>query len=118
MISGTAAVIIGFFYGGNPILVSLIALIWGLSIVADSAQFSTAVSKLADRKYMGTALTMQTSLGFLLTLVSIRQIPILVEWIGWEYAFSVLALGPLFGIWAMWRLCQSPAAMQLAGGRG
>ena len=117
-ISGTAAVTIGFFFGGSPILISIIALIWGFAIVADSAQFSTAVSELADRKYMGTALTMQTSLGFLLTLISIRLIPILVDWVGWEYAFTVLALGPLFGIWAMWRLCQSPAAMQLAGGRG
>ncbi|MDX1521973.1 MAG: MFS transporter [Anaerolineae bacterium] len=117
-ISGLAAVTIGFFYGGSPVLVSVIALIWGFAIVADSAQFSTAVSELADRSYMGTALTMQTSLGFLLTLVSIRLIPILVDWVGWEYAFTVLALGPLFGIWAMWRLCQSPAAMQLAGGRG
>ena len=117
-ISGLAAVTIGFFFGGSPVLVSIIALIWGFSIVADSAQFSTAVSELADRKYMGTALTMQTSLGFLLTLVSIRLIPMMVDWVGWEYAFTVLTLGALFGIWAMWRLCQFPAAMQLAGGRG
>ena len=107
MISGLAAVTIGFFYGGSPILVSIVVLLWGFAIVAHSAQFSTAVSELADRKYMGTALTMQTSLGFLLTLVSIRLIPVLVDWVGWEYAFAVLALGPLFGIWAMWRLCQS-----------
>lgn len=117
-ISGTAAIIIGFFFGKSPILVSIIALIWGFAVVADSAQFSTAVSELADRTYMGTALTIQTSLGFLLTLVSIRLIPVLVDWVGWQYAFAVLAFGPLFGIWAMWTLKQSPVALRLAGGRG
>ncbi len=118
LISGMSALTIGFFFGSNPWLVSAIALIWGFAIVADSAQFSTAVSELSDRKYMGTALTIQTSLGFLLTLVSIRLIPLLVAWVGWQWAFTILALGPIFGMWAMWRLCQSPAAMKLAGGRG
>jgi dipeptide/tripeptide permease len=61
---------------------------------------------------------MQTSLGFLLTLVSIRLIPVLVDWVGWQWAFTSLALGPVLGVWAMWVLKQSPAAAQLAGGRG
>jgi predicted MFS family arabinose efflux permease len=116
-VSGLSAVLVGFFYG-NPWLVTLVALIWGFAVVADSAQFSTAVSELSSREYMGTALTMQTSLGFLLTLISIRLIPVLVGSIGWQWAFAVLALGPLFGIWAMWALKRSPAAAQLAGGRG
>jgi MFS family permease len=116
-ISGTCAFVIGFFFA-SPLLVSGVALIWGFAVVADSAQFSTAVSELADRTYMGTALTMQTSLGFLLTLVSIRLIPVLVNWVGWQWSFAVLGLGPIFGILAMWRLLQSPAAQQLAGGRG
>jgi len=118
VVSGLCAVLIGFFYSHSPLLVSLIALIWGLAVVADSAQFSTAVSELSAREYTGTALTMQTSLGFLLTLVSIRLIPLLVAWIGWQWAFAMLALGPLFGVWAMVALKQSPAAAQLAGGRG
>jgi hypothetical protein len=67
---------------------------------------------------MGTLLTTQTSLGFLLTLVSIRLVPELVARIGWTGAFAVLAIGPAFGSLAMWRLKQSPAAQQLAGGRG
>jgi MFS family permease len=117
-ISGTCAVSIGFLFGGSPVLVSAVALIWGFAVVADSAQFSTAVSELSDRTYMGTALTMQTSLGFLLTLGSIWLIPVLVEWVGWEWAFAVLGLGPVFGIWAMWRLKRSPQAVKLAGGRG
>lgn len=117
-VSGACAVAIGFFFGRSPFWVSAVALIWGFAVVADSAQFSTAVSELSDRKYMGTALTMQTSLGFLLTLASIRLIPVLVEWAGWPWAFTVLAAGPIFGMWAMWALRQSPAAAYLAGGRG
>jgi len=117
-ISGVCALLIGFFFGGSPLLVSLIALIWGFAVVADSAQFSTAVSELSVHEYMGTALTMQTSMGFLLTLASIRLIPVLVAWVGWQWAFTLLALGPIFGVWAMWSLNRSPAALQLAGGRG
>ena len=117
-VSGGSAVVIGLFFGGSPFLVTLIALIWGFTVVADSAQFSTAVSELSVREYMGTALTMQTSLGFLLTLVSIRLIPVLVGWLGWQWAFASLALGPMFGIWAMWTLKRTPMALHMAGGRG
>ena len=116
-ISGTAALSIGFLFGGNPFLLLLVALIWGAAVVADSAQFSTAVSELSDPQYVGTSLTLQTSLGFLLTLFTIRLIPPLVSVVGWEYAFSVLAIGPLIGILAMLRLRRSPEAEKLANGR-
>jgi MFS family permease len=116
--SGCCAVLIGFFFGGRPLLVTVVALIWGFAIVADSAQFSTAVSELSVHEYMGTALTLQTSLGFLLTLVSIRLIPVLVDWIGWQWAFVILGLGPVFGVYSMWQLKRSLAASRLAGGRG
>ena len=66
---------------------------------------------------MGTTLTLQTSLGFLLTLFTIRLIPSLVALVGWEWAFVVLALGPMVGIWAMLALRRSPAAVRLAEGR-
>jgi MFS family permease len=118
VVSGACAALIGFFFGRSPFLVSLIALIWGFAVVADSAQFSTSISELSVREYMGTALTLQTSMGFLLTLVSIRLIPILVNWVGWPWAFAFLTFGPIFGVWAMWTLRHSPAAAQLAGGRG
>jgi MFS family permease len=116
--SGTCAVLIGFFFGQSPLLVTPIALIWGFAVVADSAQFSTAISELSAREYVGTALTLQTSLGFLLTLASIRLIPLLVDRVGWQWSFTILALGPMFGVWAMWTLKQSSAAFRLAGGRG
>ncbi|MGJ3241267.1 MAG: MFS transporter [Anaerolineae bacterium] len=101
LISGSCALFIGQLWGGSPALVSAVALVWGLFIVADSAQFSASVTELIDRRYMGTALTLQTSLGFLLTLFSIRMLPLFVEWVSWRWAFSALAIGPVIGIIAM-----------------
>jgi len=118
LISGTIALFIGFLFGASPLLLTLISLLWGFTIVADSAQFSAAVSELAPAGYTGTALTLQTSLGFLLTLFTIRMVPSVVDLVGWRYAFAFLALGPAVGIWAMQRLRHSPARLQLAGGRG
>jgi MFS family permease len=118
VISGTCAVFIGQLFGGSPILLSAIALIWGFAIVADSAQFSACVSELADKQYVGTALTLQTSMGFLLTLASIRLLPVVEKAIGWDWAFAFLAIGPVIGIWAMQTLRRSPAAAKLASGRG
>lgn len=117
LISGTCAVGVGFLFGGNPLLLAVVTLVWGFAIVADSAQFSAAVSELAPREYVGTALTLQTSLGFLLTLFTIRLIPPLETAVSWRYAFAFLAIGPIVGIWAMWRLRQSPTAAKLAGGK-
>jgi len=117
-VSGMASLLVGFLFGGNPFWLTGLLLIWGFAIVADSAQFSAAVSELADAAFVGTALTLQTSLGFLLTLFTIRMIPPLETAVSWRYAFMVLALGPLVGIAAMWRLRRSPAAVKLANGRG
>lgn len=118
LVSGSCCLLIGFFYGAAPWLVTLLALVWGFAIAPDSGQYSTAVSELADSEYMGTSLTLQTSMGFLLTLITIRLVPTLVDSIGWQWAFAILALGPVFGIWAMQTLKRSPAAARLAGGRG
>lgn len=115
IISGLASLVVGFFFG-SPILLTIICLIWGFAVVADSAQFSTAVSELSDPRYVGTALTMQTSMGFLLTLFTIRMIPPLQNWLGWEWAFVILALGPVFGLISMQRLKQLPEALKMASG--
>jgi MFS family permease len=117
LISGCCALIVGFIYGSNPALVIAVCLVWGFAIVADSAQFSAAISELCHKEYTGTALTIQTSLGFLLTMVSIRLIPTLQAWLGWRWSFAFLALGPAFGIWAMVMLRRTPQAVKLAGGR-
>ncbi len=116
--SGLCCLIIGLFLDGHPYLITAIALIWGFAIVADSAQFSSAVSELGEGEYMGTLLTTQTSMGFLLTLVSIRMIPGVVDWIGWRWAFATLAIGPLLGSLAMLALLRSADSAKLAGGRG
>lgn len=115
VISGAAALTAGFFFEA-PFLLTLICLIWGFAVVADSAQFSTAVSELSDPRYVGTALTMQTSLGFLLTLFTIRMIPPLEAVLGWRYAFMILALGPVFGFSSMWRLRRLAEASKMASG--
>jgi hypothetical protein len=103
---------------GHPGVVTAIALLWGFAIVADSAQFSSSVSEVADAEYMGTQLTTQTSMGFLLTVVSIQLVPVIVARVGWGWAFAALAPGPALGTLAMWRLLRSPEAAKLAGGRG
>jgi MFS family permease len=118
LISGACALSVGFLFGGQPIALLSVCLVWGFAVVADSAQFSACVSELCRADYTGTALTLQTSLGFLLTLITIRLIPTLERRVGWEWAFAFLAIGPALGAWAMLALRRSPAAARLAGGRG
>src|SRR5512132_557914 len=116
-ISGSCCLLIGFLYGGNPFLLLLVAAIWGAAVVADSAQFSACVTELGDPQYVGTALTMQTCVGFLLTTISIELIPYFVKAVGWQYAFGILAPGPLLGVIAMLRLRTLPEAAKIAHGR-
>jgi MFS family permease len=94
-----------------------ICLVWGFAVVADSAQFSAAVSELTDPRYVGTALTVQTSLGFLLTLFTIRMVPPMVERVGWAGALPTLAIGPALGALAMGLLRRLPEARAMASGR-
>ncbi len=117
-VSGSISLTFGFLFGKSPVLLIALSLLWGLTVVADSAQFSACISELCHRDYIGTALTIQTSLGFLLTLITIRLVPTLVGWVGWEWAFAFLAIGPLVGGLAMLALRRSPEAVKLAGGRG
>jgi MFS family permease len=116
-ISGTCAATIGFLYGGHPAAVVAVCIVWGVSIVADSAQFSASIAELSDRARVGTMLTVQTALGFTLTLVTIQALPYLVQAVGWRYAFLPLAIGPALGVWAMARLRAHPESAKLAGGR-
>jgi MFS family permease len=116
-VSGTCAVTIGFLFGGPPLWLIALGVIWGISIVADSAQFSASIAELADRERVGTMLTVQTALGFTLTLVTIHLMPSLIDALGWRYAFLPLAIGPAFGVWAMARLRAHSRSVALAGGR-
>jgi len=102
-VSGSCAALVGLA-AGSPALVVAVALVWGFAIVADSAQFSALVTELAPSHAVGTALTLQTSLGFLLTMASIQLVTHLVGAVGWRWAFVALAAGPALGIGAMRRL--------------
>jgi hypothetical protein len=117
IVSGSCCLVIGFLFGAHPIALLIVAGIWGASVVADSAQFSACVTELGDQQYIGTALTIQTCLGFLLTTVSIELIPRLVNLVGWRYVFAILAPGPAFGVLAMLRLRGLPEAEKIAHGR-
>jgi MFS family permease len=116
-ISGSCCVLIGFAFGAHPILLLTIAAIWGATVVADSAQFSACVTELGDPQYLGTALTIQTCLGFLLTTISIELMALVEKLVGWRYAFMILAPGPLFGVISMLRLRRLPDAQKIAQGR-
>ena len=116
-VSGASALGVGFLFGGDPVLLMVVCLVWGFAIVADSAQCSASTAELSDRDLIGTMLTVQTGAGFLLTLITIHLMPPLVDWVGWRYAFAFLAIGPALGILAMARLRAMPEAVRLAGGR-
>jgi MFS family permease len=103
-LSGTCCLWVGGLIDGPVYLLVAISLLWGFTIVADSAQFSALVTELAPETYIGTALTIQTCLGFLLTMITIRLTPVWVSRFGWEYAFMPLAIGPALGILAMRKL--------------
>lgn len=103
-VSGGCSVAIGLLLSAPLPLLVVVSLVWGVAIVADSAQFSAAVTEFAHRDFVGTAVTVQTALGFLLTMVTIRLVPHWsVAW-GWRYAYMPLAAGPALGILCMWRL--------------
>ena len=103
-LSGACALLIPFAYGRTLWVLGPLAWAWGFFVIADSAQFSALVTEAVEPHAVGTALTVQTSLGFLLTMVSIQLIPPLVATVGWRWAFPILALGPVCGIAAIRRL--------------
>jgi MFS family permease len=117
-ISGSSAVLAGVLFGAPPWLLTIVALIWGASVVADSAQFSTAVSELAPPGTAGSALSVQTAVGFTLTGVTILGVGVIdpADAGGWRLAWIVLALGPAVGIAAMLRLRRRPDATKMASG--
>jgi MFS family permease len=117
VLSGGCALLIGFSVDAGPVVVIVIAAMWGMTVVADSAQFSAAMAELAEPRLIGTVLTLQTSLGFLLTAGSIWLIGHMADAVGWRYAFIVLAIGPLLGALSMMMLRRQPEAIKMAGGR-
>jgi MFS family permease len=117
ILSGTCSILAGFLYGGSPAVLVTLCVAWGITVIADSAQFSASIAELSEPSLVGTMLTIQTSFGFLLTLVTIHLIPQMVEAVGWKYAFALLSIGPFLGSIAMARLRSMKEALALAGGR-
>ena len=108
VVSGACSLAVGAFFGQSFWILLPLVLVWGLFVVADSAQFSAMVTEVAPQQGVGTALTLQTSVGFLLTMVTIQGVPVLQESFGWGLAFPVLALGPILGIAAIRKFDQVP----------
>jgi MFS family permease len=111
--SGLCAVTIGLLLEAPLWLLLMVALVWGFTVIADSAQFSTLVTELADQAYVGTALTFQLAVGFSLTVATIWLVPELEDALTWRWAFAFLAPGPALGAMAMLRLGSLPEATRL-----
>ena len=109
IVSGACAAAAPAVFGRPAAWLFLFAIVWGISVVADSAQFSALVAEHSPRTHVGTALTLQTCAGFLLTMVSMRIVPALGDAVGWQWAFVVLVPGPALGAWVMTRLPDSSA---------
>ena len=106
-ISGSCSLAIGFAFAQSWWLMTPLALLWGFFVIADSAQFSVLATESVPAHAVGTALTLQVSLGFLLTTLTIQLIPPLVSAVGWQWAFPLLAIGPALGIVSIRRLRES-----------
>ncbi len=116
LVSGLCCLAAGPAFGAAPALVTLLCLVWGIAVIADSAQFSACVSELAKPGTQGTMLTVQTATGFALSVITIQLMPAWVDYAGWRWAFAPLAVGPLLGAFAMARLRTFPDATKLAHG--
>jgi sugar phosphate permease len=103
-VSGACCLLSGFVYGGPVWVLGALAMAWGFFVIADSAQFSALVTESVPPHAVGTALTIQTSLGFLLTMLPMQTVPVVAQHVGWRWGFSFLALGPMVGIGAIRKL--------------
>jgi len=101
LVSGTCAALAGAAFGAPPPVLAALAVVWGIAVVADSAQLSALVAEHSPRDHVGTALTVQTCCGFLLTMASIRLVPAMALAGGWLWAFLCLVPGPLLGARAL-----------------
>ncbi len=116
-VSGSCAILIGFFFNGPVVWFVLVSVIWGFSVIADSAQFSAAVTEVSDSSLVGASLAFQMGGGFAITIVAVWLMPLIADfWGGWQWAFSALAVGPAIGIWSMLALRRHPDAIKIANG--
>ncbi len=116
--SGVCAVLIGFAFSGPLWLLLTLSIIWGVSVIGDSAQFSAIVTEVGDSSFVGTSLALQLGLGFALTVIAIRILPSFADFLGsWQWAFVLLVPGPIIGTYAMLALRRLPESIKIAQGR-
>lgn len=113
--SGSSALVIGLFFA-SPWATLGIGLFWGLTIIPDSPQYSSMITEISDQSLVGSALAIQTASGFLLTIFTIYTVPLMVDVLGWQFGMMFLSIGPVVGIWAMFKLRQHPDSYKIAGG--
>jgi hypothetical protein len=104
VVSGMCCFLAAVAFGGPVWVLVPLLMVWGAAVIADSAMFSACLGTVVDPRYVGTALTLQTALGFLLTVVTIQLVPVVAEAAGWPWAVAMLGIGPLLGSVAMVRL--------------
>ena len=99
--SGTCAGVIGLVFAAPAWLFLIVGLLWGASVIADSAQFSAIVTE-SGARFVGTALTVQLGAGFAVTILAILTLPAVAGWAGgWRWVFLALVPGPVIGGLAM-----------------
>ncbi len=103
-VSGLAALGTAATFGGPPWITFIVVVIWGIAIIPDSPQFSALVADASPPQIAGSLMTFQTAIGFGLTIFTVQAVPYAVEYTSWPIVISVMALGPVFGIWSMLRL--------------
>ncbi len=101
LISGICCALSPLFFNADLPIFMAFLVIWGISVIGDSPQFSALNAKNAPREYVGSALTIVNSIGFLITVVSIQVISFLLPLIGPQAIFLLLLPGPLLGLWAL-----------------
>jgi MFS family permease len=116
ILSGSSSLVIGFFLN-NTVVALIIAVIWGITVVPDSPQYSVMITELSDQDYIGTSLTVQTSVGFGITLISIRLLPSFVHMVSWSFGFTILAIGPLIGILSLILLRKESDSTKIGQGK-
>ncbi|MBI2282897.1 MAG: MFS transporter [Bacteroidetes bacterium] len=103
LISASCCLLSPFFFQLPFPVFLLLMLVWGMSVVADSPQFSTLVAGSISPEVRGTALTITNSIGFTITILSIETLNYLRDDLPSRYLYLLLAAGPLLGMLAMKR---------------
>jgi predicted MFS family arabinose efflux permease len=104
LVSATCCIATATAFGAGPVVLVPVLCVWGAAAVADSALFSSTLTRLVDPHLVGTAVTAQTASGYLVTVAAIHSVPLAAQAGGWPIAVALLALGPAASLTALTRL--------------